>query len=389
MTIRLFDQDSHLREFDAVVLACEPGRDGGWLVTLDRTAFFPEAGGQPADTGTLGAAHVTDAHERGGDIVHTTDAPLTPGDAVHGVLDWEPRLRRMQNHSGEHIVSGLIHRDYGFANVGFHIGSRDVTLDFDGVIERDGLRRIEYLANVAVAENVAVTAEYPAPEALSALEYRSKLELTENVRIVTIEGYDRCACCAPHVKRTGEIGMIKLLDYIHYKGGIRIHMQCGLDAVDDYNEKYDNVAEIAAALSARQCDAAAAVARLSGAMAAQKQVIAELKRELVRAKLALVTPSAAGLLLFEPALDMDGLRALAEGASRVRGGVCAVFAGRDGAGYQYAAAAQSQDMRAFARELNAALAGRGGGSPALIQGSTAADADAIRAFLKVHGAELC
>ena len=388
MTIRLFDKDSHMREFDAAVCSCEPGKNGTYLVTLDRTAFFPEAGGQPADTGVLGAAHVLDAHERGGEIVHTVDAPLTPGETVHGALDWEPRLRRMQNHSGEHIVSGLIYRDYGFANVGFHIGSRDVTLDFDGVIEREELRRIEYLANVAVAENVAVTAKYPAPETLAALHYRSKLDLTENVRIVTIAGYDCCACCAPHVKRTGEIGMIKLLDYIHYKGGIRIHMQCGLDAVDDFNEKYDNVAQIAASLSVKQCDAAAAVARLSDAMAAQKQTIAELKRELVRAKLALVAPSEAGLLLFEPSLDMDGLRALAEGASRVRGGVCAVFAGRDSAGYQYAAAAQAQDMRAFAKELNTALAGRGGGSAALIQGSAAAGAEAIRTFFRAHGADI-
>lgn len=388
MTIRLFDKDSHMREFDAAVRSCEPGKNGTYLVTLDRTAFFPEAGGQPADTGALGAARVLDAHERGGEIVHTVDAPLTPGETVYGALDWEPRLRRMQNHSGEHIVSGLIYRDYGFANVGFHIGSRDVTLDFDGVIEREELRRIEYLANVAVAENVAVTAEYPAPETLAALHYRSKLDLTENVRIVTITGYDCCACCAPHVKRTGEIGMIKLLDYIHYKGGIRIHMQCGLDAVDDFNEKYDNVAQIAASLSVKQCDAAAAVARLSDAMAAQKQTIAELKRELVRAKLALVAPSEAGLLLFEPSLDMDGLRALAEGASHVRGGVCAVFAGRNGTGYQYAAAAQGQDMRVFAKELNTALAGRGGGSAALIQGSAASGAEAIRAFFRAHGADI-
>lgn len=388
MTIRLFDENSHLREFDATVCSCEPGKGGTYFITLDRTAFFPEAGGQPADTGTLGPVHVTDVHERGGEIIHTVDAPLTVGTTVHGALDWEPRLRRMQNHTGEHIVSGLIHRDYGFANVGFHIGSRDVTLDFDGVLERDALRRIEYLANVAVAENVTVTAEYPAPEKLATLEYRSKLDLTENVRIVTITGYDCCACCAPHVKRTGEIGMIKLLDYIHYKGGIRIHMQCGLDALDDFNEKYDNVAQIAASLSVKQADAAAAVARLSDAMTAQKQTIAELKRELVRAKLALIPSSDAGLLLFEPTLDMDGLRALAEGASKRRGGICAVFAGRDAAGYQYAAASQSQDMRAFARNLNIALSGRGGGSTAIIQGSVSAGADAIRTFFQALGAEL-
>lgn len=387
MTIRLFDQDSHMREFDAVVLSCEPGHGGHYLVTLDQTAFFPEGGGQPADTGMLGPAHVLDTQEHNRTVIHTVDVPLASGTAVHGVLDWEPRLRRMQNHTGEHIVSGLIHRDYGFANIGFHIGSRDVTLDFDGVLERAALRRIEYLANVAVAENVAVTAEYPTSEKLAQLEYRSKLDLTENVRIVTIEGYDCCACCAPHVKRTGEIGMIKLLDYIHYKGGVRIHMQCGLDAVDDYNEKYDNVAAIAASLSVKQRDAATAVARQADVIAAQKQTIAELKRELVRTKLSGILPSDAGLLLFEPALDMDGLRALAEGASRIRGGICAVFAGRDGAGYQYAAASQTQDMRQFSRELHAALSGRGGGSAAMVQGSIPQNADTVCAFFKAHGIE--
>jgi len=383
MTIRLFDIDSHMREFDAVVLACEPGHDGTYLVTLDRTAFFPEAGGQPADTGWLNAASVLDVQEKSHDLlVHVVDTPLIVGETVHGKLDWEPRLRKMQNHSGEHIISGLIHKFHGFANTGFHIGSQDVTLDFDGVIEREELRRIEYLANVAVAENVAVTAEYPTPEALANIEYRAKLELTENVRIVTIEGYDCCACCAPHVKRSGEIGAIKLLDYIHYKGGIRIHMQCGLDAIDDYNEKYDNVAAIAAALSVKQCDAATAVDALRDTLAAQKQTIAALKRELVRAKLTGIAASDAGLLRFEPSLDMDGLRAMAEGATKLRGGVCAVLTGKDGA-YQYAAAGSG--MRAFAKAMHAALGGRGGGSDVMVQGSITADAAKIRAYFAECG----
>ena len=388
MTKRLFDLDSHMREFDAQVLSCEPGKNGGYLVTLDQTAFFPEAGGQTADTGVLGGVRVTDAHERGGVILHSTDGPLTPGETVHGSLDWEARLRKMQNHTGEHIISGLLHREHGFENVGFHLSANDVTLDFDGVVEREELHRIEYLANVAVAENVPVTAEYPEPEALARMEYRSKLDLTENVRIVTIEGYDRCACCAPHVKHTGEIGGIKLLDYIHYKGGIRIHMQCGLDALDDYHDKYMQIAAIAASQSVKQENAAQAVVRLEETISAQKQTIAELKRELVRAKLAAIQPSPAGILLFEPALDMDGLRALAEGASRIRGGVCAVFAGRDGSGYQYAAAARDRDMRAFARVLNGALSGRGGGSAALVQGSAQADSAAIRAFFAAEEAAL-
>ena len=382
MTTRLFDLDSHLRAFDATVLSCEPGKDGTYLVIPDRTAFFPEAGGQPADTGTLGDARVLEVQEKAHDVlVHVVDRPLPVGGMVHGELDWEPRLRKMQNHSGEHIISGLVHKFHGFQNTGFHIGSQDVTLDFDGVIEREELRRIEYLANVAVAENVAVTAEYPDPALLPEMEYRSKLELTENVRIVTIEGYDCCACCAPHVKRTGEIGMIKLLDYIHYKGGIRIHMQCGLDAWDDYNEKYDNVAAIAASLSVKQQDAAMGVARLQEALAQQKQTITALKKELVQAKLQAIPAGEAGILLFEPTLDMDGLRAMAEGTAAVRGGISIVFSGSDKTGYQYAAAAKNADLRSFAKEMNAALSGRGGGSPLMVQGSVKASEKEICAWV--------
>ena len=183
-TIRLFDQDSYMQKFDATVLSCEPEGDR-FAITLDATAFFPEEGGQCADTGTLGNATVLDVQESEGVIIHYTDAPLTPGDIVHGQLDFPARYLRMQIHSGEHIVSGLMYRRYGFHNVGFHLGG-EITMDFDGELSREQLNKIEDAANRIIYENVPITAEYPSADVLRATEYRSKLDLTENVRLQKI-----------------------------------------------------------------------------------------------------------------------------------------------------------------------------------------------------------
>ena len=236
MTDKLYEEDAYLREFEAEVTGCVPA-EGGWLVTLDRTAFYPEGGGQPADTGTLGGARVLDVHEQEGEILHTTDAPLPVGDRTAGAIDWEARFSRMQQHTGEHIVSGVIHRLFGLDNVGFHMGRDAVTIDLNGELTADDLTRVERLANEAVWENLPVGVEYPAPEALAALDYRSKKELTGRVRIVTVPGSDVCACCGTHVRRTGEIGVIKLLTSQRYKGGVRVWLLCGDRALTDYNEK--------------------------------------------------------------------------------------------------------------------------------------------------------
>ncbi|MFA6948907.1 MAG: alanyl-tRNA editing protein, partial [Eubacteriales bacterium] len=196
-----------MSEFDAEVLSCTDV-NGSYAVVLDRTAFFPEGGGQPCDTGMLGLAQVREVSVKNGIITHLTDRTLNIGERVHGTVDWDKRFGHMQSHSGEHIVSGLIHRKYGFDNVGFHIGSEDVTIDLNGTLDRAQLDEIEDMANDAVYRNVSITAEYPPAETLASLQYRSKLALTENVRIVTVEGCDVCACCAPHCNHTGEIGMI-------------------------------------------------------------------------------------------------------------------------------------------------------------------------------------
>lgn len=378
MTERLYEQDSYRRRFSATVRACRPAADG-WAVELDRTAFFPEGGGQAADSGTLGDLPVTDVQLQDGIVLHRLPSPLPVGETTEGEIDWPLRFQRMQKHTGEHIVSGLIHRLYRLDNVGFHLGREDVTLDISGELTREQLDDIEDRANEAVTANVPVTASYPPPQTLQALPYRSKKPLEGPVRIVTVEGYDICACCAPHVARTGEIGLIKLLDAIRYKGGTRIHMQAGGDALRDYRLRYEQTAGIAAALSVRQTEAADAVRRLL----TQRDT---LSRQLHAAERALALARAETDELGEPpvcriyeAMDGDTLRQVATALSRRCGGLCAAFAGSDAEGYQYAVVG-GDDLPALARRIGEALGGRGGGSAQMIRGRVTATAADIRRF---------
>ena len=380
MTERLYDNGYCLR-FTANILACRTADDGSW-VRLDRTAFFPGGGGQAADSGTLSGRPVQEMREEDGVLWHRLDAPLPVGEQVEGVIDANIRLRRMQNHSGEHIISGLIHRTYGLNNVGFHMGHEDVTLDLDGELTREQLNGIEDEANRIIAANLPISVNYPAPEVLDQLAYRSKLDLRENVRIVSIgeDGtVDRCACCAPHVCRTGEIGIIKLLDFIRYKGGIRIHMLCGLDALEDYRRRYHAVATIAASLSAKQNEVAEAVARLEQEIAAEKAKQSALSRRLAELHLAALPGDAdKPAVIFEPLFDANGLRHLVNAVLPHRQTVIAL-SGDDEAGYTYVLAANI-GCRALGVRMHSVLGGKGGGSDIMTQGRIPAGRDAIADF---------
>ena len=378
MTIRLFDKDSHQKEFTARVLSCHPAKKG-YAVQLDQTAFFPEGGGQSADTGFLNEIPVWDVQEHEGIITHFTDAPLECDAIVTGRLNWEERFRKMQNHSGEHIISGLIHRRFGLENVGFHLGNDDITMDYNGVLTREQLDEIEWQANLAVAQNLPITATYPPAEDLPHMEYRSKLDLTENVRIVTIEGYDACACCAPHLTRTGEIGLIKILDFIHYKGGIRVHLQCGLDALLDYRKKYENIARIAQSLSAKQHEAAQAVANLQAELEAQKAQLTAWKKRLADLCLRQLTPTDRNLCLFEE-WDVNTLRYWVNGAMEFTPGLCCAFCGNDTDGYRYVIGSRTVPLRAKSKEFHQALSGKGGGTDQMLQGSFPATRQQIEDF---------
>lgn len=383
MTRKLYYESSEIYSFTARVLSCSE-EDGHFAVILDATAFFPGGGGQEADKGTLDGLEVIDVKEKDGEIIHITDKPLTVGAVVKGELDSALRFARMQNHTAEHIISGIVHSKYGFENVGFHLGDRDVTLDFSGELDRNALDEIEDLANTVVIKSIPVSARFPSPDELAGMQYRSKLALTENVRIVTIAGYDACACCAPHVKNTGEIGLIKLLDFQRWKGGVRLNMLAGYRALSDYREKYKNISEIAASLSVKQSEAALAVERVMGELAQKKAALAEAKKELVLLKTAAIPPTQGNLCLFENEPDNDFLRLLALGGAAKCNGICAAFYGGEG-GYRYVIASEKIDLRPHIKEINSGISGRGGGKSDLIQGSCTAQRKQIEAFIATFG----
>lgn len=381
MTEKLYYQDPYLFSFRATVRTCTATAKG-FEIILDRTAFFPEEGGQYADTGLLGGIRVLDVQEKNGEIVHLLEVPLPEGIEVIGQIEERQRLRKMQNHTGEHIVSGLFHSLYGLNNVGFHLGSEDVTIDLSGELSRADLDRVEALANEAIWKNLPVLSSFPSSEELAILEYRSKLELTEDVRIVTVPGYDVCACCAPHVRYTGEIGQIKLLDFARYKGGVRIHMLCGMDALDDYRLKYTNVATISAKLTAPQAEVAEAVERLCAELVEKKQQIAALQAALADCLLATMPDSPDHVIFFENRLDMPIRRKLINTAAEKSSKFAALFCGSDENGYTYLVGSSTVNLKEWSRSFHESLGGRGGGSPTMIQGSIPASRKEIEEFLK-------
>ena len=380
MTEKLYYSDSHLFRFRAKVLSCAENKDG-WGVVLDRTAFFPEGGGQPADVGVLGGVRVLDVHERAEGIVHTCSEPLPVGEDVEGIVDAELRLCRMQNHSGEHILSGTAHQLYGCENVGFHVGESDVTIDFDKELGAEEILRIETLSNEAVRANLPVKVWFPDAETLAALQYRSKKELSGDVRIVEIPGVDRCACCAPHVNSTGEIGVIKVLNFEKHRGGVRLSVACGMWALEDYRRKQQSAAEISVLLSAKRDEVVPAVQRLMQERDAWKEKNAALAMELVKLKAAQQPATEGNLCLFETIADEVAMRELVNLLVEKCGSLAAVFFPGSGEDLRYIIGSRSMDLRKVSKAINAGISGRGGGRPEMIQGSARGTPEEIRSFL--------
>ena len=379
MTEKLYYADAYLTRFTAAVRNCAAGKQG-WEVTLDRTAFYPEGGGQPGDTGTLGGVRVTDTHEKNGEIVHFCDGPLAPGAPVAGEIDWDRRFDHMQQHSGEHIVSGLICQRYGCNNVGFHLGSDTVVIDFDFPIPAEDLPEIELAANRVLWENRPFVVTHPSPEELKTIPYRSKKELSGDVRLVECPGADLCACCGTHVNSAGEIGIIKLLSLKAFREGVRIEMLSGKRAYGYVCMTAAQNHAVSVLTSAKPGETAAAVERLQGELAAVRYRAVGLENRLF-SRIAAEMAGRGDALLFEADLSPDALRRLCEAVSAVCGGRCAVFSGADETGWKYAVGAAEGEVRAFVKEMNAALNGRGGGKqPGFAQGSVAASRGEIEAF---------
>ena len=381
MTEKLYYIDGETREFTARVVSCTP--DGGaWAVELDRTAVFPGGGGQEADTGAINGLPIIGMREENEIVYHILPAPLEQGSTVNGTVDWALRFPRMQGHSGEHIFSGTVHRLYGGENVGFHMGAGAMTIDFSVELTAEQLERCELEANRAVWADIPVNSLLPDADTLAHMEYRSKKELTGRVRIVEIPGVDMCACCAPHVAHTGEIGAIKVVDSMRHRGGTRISLICGEAAWRDYAELHRVNARVSALLSAKRLETDAAVERVLRESEEKHAEVTRLRREILSLKAAAIPETEGNICLFEPDMDMVTLRELVNAGVGKCSGVCAAFSGEDGA-YKYIIGSASTDLRAAAKEINAAISGRGGGSAAMIQGtSTASRAELEAYFLK-------
>lgn len=379
-TEKLYYQDSAARVCQAHVMECRPGKRG-YEIRLDRTVFYPEGGGQPYDMGRLNQVRVLEVHEKEGEIWHTTQEALEPGMQVTAEIDWERRLDLMQQHSGEHIVSGMIHEKYGYNNIGFHMGPETITIDFDGEIPEEDLRAVELAANQYVWENHPLEISWPAPEELEVLPYRSKKELTGDVRIVTWPGADMCACCGVHVRYSGEIGQIVLVSSQRAKGGVRIEMMCGGRALNYMNRLKEQNRKISNLLSAKWNDTAHAAQKLYEECQQIKFRMVGLELEKI-SRIAAEKAGQGDQLIFDSQLSPDSVRKLAAEVMETCGGLCAVFGGDDQKGYRYVIGQKDGDLWSLVKRMNQELQGRGGGKPFFVQGSVQASQEEIREFFR-------
>lgn len=379
-TERLYYSDSYIKEFNALVVSCEK-IEKGFKVVLDRTAFFPEGGGQMPDTGFIGDAKVYDVQESDEVIYHYVDKELNVTTEYSCKLDWEQRFLRMQSHSGEHIVSGVVHSLYGYDNVGFHMEEDYVTVDFSGELTREQLDEVEEKTNRYIYDNIEIECFFPNEDEIVTLDYRSKLDLKEGVRLVRIGEADLCACCAPHVKRTGEIGVVKILDFMRHRGGVRIVMKSGLKALQDYREKYTSVYDVSVMLSSKQHEIASFVDKklkenetLQRNFTAFKMQIAENDKE----NLSYIGDTALFITSF---YDSDMMRELAN-FGMTQKELCVILSGNEESGFSYVAGSLNFDLMKFAKHFNSALNGRGGGRGTMIQGKVTASKEDISNYFK-------
>ncbi len=380
-TRKLYYEDAYKTEFTAKVVSANAGD-----IVLDRTAFFPEEGGQSADTGVLGGFRVADVKIKDGEIHHLLEdrnASFEAGTEIYGRIDWQHRFSNMQQHSGEHIFSGLVHSTYGFDNVGFHLSDNEVTLDFNGVIGPDGIRDIERRANEIIFRNIPSEIRFLSGEEAKTAEYRSKINLDDEIRVVTYPGVDACACCAPHVALTGEIGCLKVVGLQNYKGGIRVSILCGMRAMEVFFHDRDILEKTANYLSNSTDEVYHLVVKARTELAETKAALAEAAKKLVQVRIDQIPAGDGNAVLFEESLDAGAMRSAVNSLVQKKNGFCGVFAGSDADGYRYVIGKQGGDARTINNELREKFGARGGGKPEMVQGSvTASRADIETLFGK-------
>ena len=371
ITRKLYYEDAFMQEFTADVLSCEETK-GGYKVILDQTAFYPEGGGQPWDTGTLADAQVTKTLEEGEQVVHYCDKPVSG--TVVGRIDWQRRLDLMQQHTGEHILSGVICGKYGANNVGFHIGNETVTIDFDVMIPQEDLQILEDTANRAIWENVPVLCRYPSAQELQTIPYRSKKALEGPVRIVSVDGFDCCACCGTHLQTASQVGMIKILSVVKFHQGVRMEILCGKRALSHYQKVWEQNKIVSAAFSAKPLETGAAAVRMNEALSAEKFRATALQKKLLE-QTAKSYVNQGDVCHFADDLEPAQVRELADSIAAVCGGTAAVFCGNS-----FCLVNHNGDVKELGQKLTAAFSGRGGGKPGIFQGSLQATREAVEKF---------
>lgn len=385
MTEKLYYADAYITEFECKVINLYTD-DRYIYVETDRTAFFPEGGGQTSDRGWLENAYVENVQTEGEKIIHFVENTeenvkiLKNSTVLHGKIDMNKRFSDMQQHSGEHIVSGIVHNLYGYNNVGFHLGSELVTLDFDGTLTNDDICKVENLVNKAIWDNIEIKVLYPSDDELSKIEYRSKIEIEGQVRIVEIPGVDTCACCAPHVKRTGEIGIVEIVNFEKYKGGTRVSILCGERALTDIRHKLNENRKISVLTKSKPAETAAAVERLFKEKEKIEYELVGANRTILSAKAELIENSER-IIIFDRRLDGKLLTEFTESIKAKANSFVACFCGEEGA-YRYCVASKSTDLRPLAKKLNEAFSGKGGGRGEMVQGSLCGTEEEIRSFLE-------
>ena len=379
-TEKLYEKDGMCMSFRATILASFPSEDG-YLLLLDRTAFFPEGGGQAADTGWIGDARVKDVQIQKGEILHLTDR-LPDGTAdLPCRLDEKERLLRMQHHLGEHLLCGAIHRLYGYENVGFHLGADYMTFDVGGILNEEQLFEAERIANEAIRADLPVHCYVPSPD--DARPYRAKLERIEEneaLRIVEIEGYDRCACCAPHPDRTGRVGSIKLVDAMKYKGGMRVWALAGEDARTNHEQHIRELREASVLLSAKPFEVAKALRARLEELNEARRTASMLRHELYRYRLEAMPHTESSICIFEDVTEAGAVRAFANEGVKKTDRVFAVFfrTEKQTEGYQFVIASRTVPLKTYAAELQKTLGGKCGGSDKMLFGQATVEKETIR-----------
>lgn len=382
VTKKLYDLDSYATEFEAIVVSCEKIEDKEgdvFQIVLDQTLFFPEEGGQSPDQGKINNIDVIDVQINQGVIFHFTKTPLSTGTQVCGKIDWNHRFNNMQQHSGEHIFSGLVNKIYGYDNVGFHLSNQIVTMDFNGVLTLEQVEEIEQKVNEVIQSNLPIIVSYPTKEELKDLNYRSKIEIEGQVRIITIPGTDVCACCAPHVRSTGEIGFLKVMTLQNYKGGVRLSILCGFRALYEFRKKNALLTELSLMFSTNQEALPTIIQKLKDTNQELKYELIEMKKNHLNDTIAAIPESKEDVILFEDGIDSIIMRNAVNDLTKKHTGICGVFTRTEENAYQFILSSSTKDMKEVMAKLKENLNARGGGSTMMVQGSVMADqAEIIR-----------